>query len=236
MGDALIYRRIAHRGAGALSPPGNTVDAVHLGLDAGADMVEVDVRATRDDVLVLEHNAFRPCQGRDIPLRDLPLAQWQQTAEEEQNALPLATLEKVLAVVAQRGRGVLIDLKDNGIERLLARLLRKVGIDPRTVMIAAPTNASKVILRSLDPRLPIAHKVEPNEIEEFKPSIIDSLNTDGVYWPAKLITKERVARLIKKEIIVYAGPASTASEMRRLRDDCKVHGVVTDFPDILATI
>ncbi|MDR3708877.1 MAG: glycerophosphodiester phosphodiesterase [Capsulimonadaceae bacterium] len=236
MADAIRYNRIAHHGAGVLCPPGNTIEAIHLGVDAGADMIEIDVRTTRDEILVLEHNTFRPSAGRDVPIKDLSFSQWQQIAEEEHNAPALATLEAAFNAAASRGVGLLLDIKDGGIEKLLARLIRKVGADPRTLMLAAPSDASKVILRSLDPRLPIAHKIEPNDVESFSPKIIDTINTEGVFWPAKLITKERVARLIKKEVLVYAGPVSASQEMRRLRDECKVHGVVTEFPDVLATI
>lgn len=236
MVDVHLYKRIAHHGAGVLCPPGNTIEAINLGVDAGADMVEIDVRCTRDDILVLEHNTFRTVKSHDVPLKDLPFAQWQTIAQEDHEYPPLATLEAALQASARRNVGLLLDVKDVGIERLLAKLIRKVGANPKTLMLAVPTDGAKVVLRSLDPRLPIAHKIEPNDVDSFSPKLIDSLNTDGVYWPSKLITPDRVAKLLKKEIAVYAGPVSTPQEMRRLRDECKVTGVVTEFPDILATI
>jgi glycerophosphoryl diester phosphodiesterase len=46
---------LAHRGA-TLRAPENTILALHLAEDLGADAVEVDVRRTADDVLVLMHD------------------------------------------------------------------------------------------------------------------------------------------------------------------------------------
>jgi glycerophosphoryl diester phosphodiesterase len=47
---------IAHRGASAAKPE-NTIEAFATARDAGADWVELDVRRTADDVLVVSHDA-----------------------------------------------------------------------------------------------------------------------------------------------------------------------------------
>jgi glycerophosphoryl diester phosphodiesterase len=49
---------IGHRGA-PHAAPGNTLAAFQAAIDEGADMVECDVRRTRDGVLVIHHNATR---------------------------------------------------------------------------------------------------------------------------------------------------------------------------------
>jgi len=48
-------RIIAHRGASGLAPE-NTLAAVHKALESRADMIEIDIRQTRDNVLVLMHD------------------------------------------------------------------------------------------------------------------------------------------------------------------------------------
>ena len=58
---------IAHRGA-SNDFPENSLDAFSGALDQGADWVELDVRRSRDGVLVINHDAFLP-DGRLI--RDL---------------------------------------------------------------------------------------------------------------------------------------------------------------------
>src|SRR6266568_4653225 len=47
---------IGHRGAAGLAPE-NTIDAMRAGVAAGADMLEFDVRLTKDGIPVIIHDA-----------------------------------------------------------------------------------------------------------------------------------------------------------------------------------
>ena len=53
---------IAHRGASAYAPE-NTLGAFKAAIEMGADMIEFDVRKTKDNVLVLNHNPTHFAQG-----------------------------------------------------------------------------------------------------------------------------------------------------------------------------
>jgi len=57
---------IAHRGA-SWGEPGNTLRAFRRAIELGADHVEIDVRKTRDGVLVAAHG---PVRGRFQVVRD----------------------------------------------------------------------------------------------------------------------------------------------------------------------
>ena len=61
---------VGHRGAPFLVPPGNTVASLRRAVEAGAQMLEVDVRRTRDDVLILDHENVHLLDGEEVPLRD----------------------------------------------------------------------------------------------------------------------------------------------------------------------
>lgn len=67
---------VAHRGSSALAPE-NTLAAISLAIDKGADMIEVDVRLTRDFFLVVHHdrNVRRTTNGKgniwDLTLDEL---------------------------------------------------------------------------------------------------------------------------------------------------------------------
>jgi glycerophosphoryl diester phosphodiesterase len=56
---------VAHRGASAAHPPGNTVEAFRAAADLGADWVELDVRLTADRALAVHHDPDLP-DGRAI--------------------------------------------------------------------------------------------------------------------------------------------------------------------------
>jgi glycerophosphoryl diester phosphodiesterase len=65
---------IAHRGASAAHPPGNTVEAFRTARAMGADWVELDARPTVDGALVVHHDAHLP-DGRlvaDLTVDELP--------------------------------------------------------------------------------------------------------------------------------------------------------------------
>ena len=47
---------IAHRGASALAPHENTLEAFQIAIDLKADMVEFDVRKTSDNILIVFHD------------------------------------------------------------------------------------------------------------------------------------------------------------------------------------
>ena len=71
---------VGHRGAPLLAPPGNTVASLQKAVEVGAQMLEVDVRRTRDDVLVLDHDAVRHVAGQETPISAQSYAQWEGTS------------------------------------------------------------------------------------------------------------------------------------------------------------
>lgn len=59
---------IAHRGASAALQQ-NTLDAFRLAVEMGTDFIELDVRRSRDDVLIIHHDAHLP-DGRFLVEHD----------------------------------------------------------------------------------------------------------------------------------------------------------------------
>jgi glycerophosphoryl diester phosphodiesterase len=72
---------IAHRGASKVRRE-NTVAAFEAAKGLGADMVELDVRRTRDDALVIHHDASLPDLGPIIGLARDSLPAWLPTLEQ----------------------------------------------------------------------------------------------------------------------------------------------------------
>jgi glycerophosphoryl diester phosphodiesterase len=83
---------ISHRGAAGLARE-NTMEALRAGLDAGADMLEFDVRLTKDGIPILAHDflALRTHNNRSIISRHT-LAQLQERFQDQ----PIITLKQVL--------------------------------------------------------------------------------------------------------------------------------------------
>lgn len=114
---------IGHRGARALAPE-NTLLAIHAAAKCKADLVEVDVRLSKDGVLVLMHDETvdRTTIGKG-KVEDLFLAQLQSedTIGEGQR---VPTLAEAVALTGELGLGIVVEMKEEGIEALVADELK----------------------------------------------------------------------------------------------------------------
>jgi glycerophosphoryl diester phosphodiesterase len=100
--------RIGHRGAAALAPE-NTLASIERAIEVGVDMVEVDVVPLADGTLVLAHDP--PGGPGNLP-----------------------TLDEALALVADRGVEVMLDVKGPGYERALVEAVQRAGLVERTLV------------------------------------------------------------------------------------------------------
>lgn len=225
---------IGHRGAPMLVPPGNTLASLQRAVEVGAEMVEVDVRSTQDDVLVIDHEAVRYFHGFETPLRERTYAEWKGLPTDPQ--APLTTLEEVFALVRLNHVGLMMDFKEPGTEAPLARAIRQSGLPWRSLLVTGASETSRKIFRALDPRIPLSLSLDIESVPVITPKILSTVDTDAVNWHHKLITPPIVQVLRMQGVVVYAGVANLTEEMRRLRHACQVDGILTDAPDLLRSV
>jgi glycerophosphoryl diester phosphodiesterase len=101
--------RIGHRGAAALAPP-NSLRALELALEAGVDIVEIDVLGLPGRGLVLSHSTRDP--GPE----------------------PLALDDALAFLAPQAPVGVLADVKNRGFERELVEAIGRHGLVDRALV------------------------------------------------------------------------------------------------------
>ncbi|MEJ6510772.1 MAG: glycerophosphodiester phosphodiesterase [Actinomycetota bacterium] len=103
---------VAHRGASAAVPPGNTVEAFVEAVEQGADWVELDVHLTSDGEVIVHHDPFL-ADGRFI-------------GELAVNELPdfIPTLRNVLRSCWPLG--VNVEIKPDGLASLRSLLIERV--------------------------------------------------------------------------------------------------------------
>jgi glycerophosphoryl diester phosphodiesterase len=212
---------IGHRGARALAPE-NTLESLAAGLDAGADLVEFDVRAG----LVLGHSAA-----------EMPAAQ--------------ATLDDALALVADRGAAAHVDLKATGIERDVAHALRDHGLADRAVVSAAFAGWLRR-LATVAPELPraISYPRDRHGVSRVAwparvtaagaaglraamplrvPSLLRAARADVLSLHHSVVSAAVVAAAHRSGAPVLAWTANDAALVRRLAA-AGVDGIVTDDP------
>ncbi|MDX2139072.1 MAG: glycerophosphodiester phosphodiesterase [Chloroflexota bacterium] len=95
---------IAHRGASAYATE-NSPEALQIAAQMGADMVEVDVRVTADEVPVISHDdSLARVYGIDLLVA-------QHTLADIHAHVPLLTFEQVLEQCETLGLGLYLDIK-----------------------------------------------------------------------------------------------------------------------------
>lgn len=111
---------IGHRGAAGLAPE-NSLEALRAGLETGADILEFDVRLTKDKIPVLVHDfhTLRTHKGTSIISR-LTLKELKHRTKKQ----PIMTLQEVLD--AFFGTVLLnIEVKGRGSGKVVAQLVKK---------------------------------------------------------------------------------------------------------------
>jgi glycerophosphoryl diester phosphodiesterase len=106
---------LAHRGASAEAPE-NTVEAIHAAASAGADLVELDVRLTADEVAVLLHDAdVGPTTDGSGLIHLMTLAEVKRldASGGRGERVEVPTLAEALSSVAEHeGMGVDLEIKN----------------------------------------------------------------------------------------------------------------------------
>jgi len=108
---------VGHRGC-RMADQSNTIEAFERGMAAGAEMLEMDVRKTRDDVLVVFHDP----DIKGVRIRGNLYEDMAGIANQEGKVLP--TLEEVLTRLAGKSQ-LMVELKEAGYEELVMTMLLK---------------------------------------------------------------------------------------------------------------
>jgi glycerophosphoryl diester phosphodiesterase len=218
---------IAHRGASAAHPPGNTVEAFRTARAMGADWVELDARPTVDGALVVHHDAHLP-DGRlvaDLTVDELP--GWVPT---------LAT-----ALDACEGMGVNVEIKVD--EPVTGSPRQAEMVDAVVeVLVGAGSPTSRFLVTSFDWSVPARVRERapglPTGLLGFDrntaPAIVDAAAAGGHAtinpWDG-LVTPELVARAHGAGLAVHVWTVDDPDRIRELVA-MEADGVITNVPDV----
>ncbi len=218
--------RIGHRGAAGYSPE-NSLASIQKGIVLGVDLIEVDVRRTRDGHLVLLHDerVNRTTNGRGR-VADMTLAQVKQLRLGAGQGIP--TLEEALET-ANGHVGLMLELKVEGIGKQTCEIVR------RSVFKGAVIYASFIT----DELLPILD-IEPHSATM---ALIDKLPKDPLVYATKArathiglkwrtATPALVQACHDAGLQVFVYTVNNLKDIRKMRD-LGVDAIISDFPDRL---
>ncbi len=233
---------IAHRGSSGQAPE-NTMAAFRLAAEAGADMIELDVRLTADGALAVIHDRRlqRTTTGRGPVRRQtarslaaLDAGRWfSRRFAGEQVPLLGQVLEEL-----PRSVGINIEVKTDGEPRWRSRMAPAlVGVvhrhgRGRPLLVSSFNHPLLRRIRALDPSIPTGALAVPLRDVVFRrpASHARRLSVTAFICSRSRLRKRHVANAHACGLQVLVYGVNTARDLERVRR-YGADGVITDVPD-----
>jgi glycerophosphoryl diester phosphodiesterase len=125
--------RIGHRGARAYAPE-NTLLSFKKAIEIGVDAIELDVRKTKDNQIVVIHDADvkRTTDGEGL-VSELTLKEIKSFSAGEGEKIP--TLQEALVFLDKKVK-VFVELKETGIEEAVLFVVHELGLEKNIVIVS----------------------------------------------------------------------------------------------------
>ena len=138
--------RVGHRGARAYAPE-NTLTSFKKALEIGVDAIELDVRKTKDNQIVVIHDADikRTTNGKGL-VNELTLAQIKGFSSE--GGEKILTLQEALDFLDEKVK-VIVELKESGVEEQVLSIVHDRGLEKNVAIISFLEDAIRKV-RQLD--------------------------------------------------------------------------------------
>jgi glycerophosphoryl diester phosphodiesterase len=220
--------RVGHRGARAYAPE-NTLASFKKAIELGVDAVELDVRKTKDNQIVVIHDADvkRTTDGEGL-VAELTLGQIKSFSAEGGEKIP--TLGEALDFLGKKVK-VLIELKELGVEEQVLTTIKERGLEHNVVIVSFLEDALKKV-RELDGNIEtgliyVKHKNPLKAALELKANYLVALYR---FTHTANVVKAHENGL---KVIVW-----TINNPQEVEEYAKkgVDGITSDKPDILNRI
>ena len=232
---------VAHRGSSSAAPE-NTLAAFRRALADGADAVELDVRLTADDELVVIHDARlgRTTSGRGrvaaltlAELRRLDAGSWFNGRHQS-----IPTLEEVLDAVPT-SVGVNVELKAERVDRkariLAERCCRLVSRSGRgeSVLVTSFTYPLVALVKKHHPSIPagiLLHPLRQSARSPVRAAL--SMGADYIVFGRRTLTRRLTENAHEMGIRVAEYTVNTEYRLRRAKR-YGVDAVITNLPAMM---
>jgi glycerophosphoryl diester phosphodiesterase len=244
---------IAHRGGRGLGPE-NTLDLFKQTVEMGVDVLEMDLRRTKDGVLVVLHDRSvdRTTNGKG-PIENYTLKELKALdaayywSPDDGTSFPLRgqgitvpTLTEVFETFPDMR--FILEIKDTELDTIesLGRIIREYNKEHRVIVASFDSSALKHF-RTIAP----AVATSATAMEAFPFYWLYRLRLDSVYTPhaqvlmlplyyrkKEVITSRFLKTVHQKNIRVHVWTVNRKSRMKHLLA-LGVDGIMTDYPDRL---
>jgi glycerophosphoryl diester phosphodiesterase len=224
LGKVLI---VAHRGASAYEPE-NTLRSVKRALELGADMVEVDVRASRDGHIVVMHDAMvdRTTNGKGY-VKDMTLEELKKLKVGLGERVP--TLQEVAELI--RGKAQLVvEIKVPEIEEKVLQIIKENELE-RDVLITSFYHPILKHVKELNPNVRTGAIIASRPIKAARLAM--DANSNALFPKYVYVDPRMVEEAHRHDLAVYPWTVDALNEIEPLIK-MGVDRIVTNKPDVLS--
>ncbi|MGM9950032.1 MAG: glycerophosphoryl diester phosphodiesterase membrane domain-containing protein [Lysinibacillus sp.] len=220
---------IAHRGFKEEELE-NTISSLHAAVEAGADIVEIDVQETRDGEFVVFHDTdLIRLAGKNQKVYDMTQEELMEVeiwSKDKVGRIP--SLEQMLEESRELDVQLLIEIKMHGyesedmLERLIALLDEYEALDVHYIQsLSLPTTEK---LKELEPRL----KVGPVYALNF--GDLPETDLDFISMEQYFATERIIEQAKEQDKPLFVWTVNDSRNLHRLLEQ-NVHGIITNDPD-----
>lgn len=235
---------IAHRGESYLAPE-NTIAAINLAWENEVKAVEIDVRLTADNEIVVIHDKNTKRTGninltiRSSTLKELKTIDVGFKKGSKWKGENIPSLKEVIDTLPEKGK-LIIELK-SGIEIIspLVSLIRELDLKSSQIEIISFNHEVLNKAKKLLPEFKILWLLDLDYYLPFrliwinKKKLVQKVlnsNLDGVnVWAGKTIDKQFVEAFRSKSLLVYCWTVNDPAKASRLLN-INVNAITTDRP------
>ena len=215
---------MAHRGASGYCPD-NSIAAFKYAAVLGADMVELDVRKTKDGVLVVHHDATLSYKGKKYSIANLSIAAIRIANPD------VCTLDEALECIAQTGMEVMIEFKISGVEAEVLDCVHRYGLQSRANYGSFTLSVIDKI-KALEPSAKTVYIMNKADVLNKVVKNPEKYSADFISVSSAILTPTAIYRLHLGGKQVVAWTINTRSEIERFVA-MGVDGITTNFPDYM---
>lgn len=215
---------IGHRGARGLAPE-NTLASIKKALEYHVDEVEIDVRVTKDSVVILNHNPSL-FNHNDSASR----ISTHTYAELKKLKPDLATLEEAILIV-NKTVPLRIEVKPHALTGPITKIVRDFLENGWNASDFRLASFSQTTLRELHRALPKIEKVVNEHYSIIKALFrAKALRATRIVIHQALITSGTIRYLSRRGYRTEPYPLNSPAKVARW-EKCGLNSIVTDYPN-----
>lgn len=218
--------KIGHRGAAAYEPE-NTMLSFKKAIEIGVDMVEFDIRKTKDEKIVVIHDekVNRTTNGKGL-VKEYTFDQIRELDAGKGEKIP--TPEEVIELTEGKC-GLVIELKESDLEKEIIEIIKEKGVEERGIIVSFYPQFLQNV-KSLYPVLKAG--IVTRKVPEDYLKIAENLDVEYVMIRKDKIKKEYVDNLHKIGLKVGAWTVDNKKYLKKVLE-IGVDAIASNKPDIL---